>query len=102
MTIRLRIVQGRPQGKHLSFDHGEYVFGRGEECHVRPNSEWVSRQHCLLRVTRNAASIRDLASGSGTLVNGIRITQEQVLAQGDRVEVGPLMFEVDLDLPPCI
>src|SRR5437879_5853864 len=102
MTIRLRVVQGRPNGKNLSFDHGEFIFGRGEECHVRPNSEWVSRQHCVLRVTRDAAWIRDLASCSGTLVNGVRVTSEQALAQGDLVEVGPLVFEVDLDLPPCI
>src|SRR5437868_3375578 len=103
MTIKLLVIQGNPQGKCLQFRIGkEYMFGRGEECHIRPNSEWVSRQHCMLRVTRDAAWIRDLASCSGTLVNGIRITQEQALAQGDRVEVGPLVFEVDLDLPPCI
>ncbi len=99
MTIRLRIVHGRPNGKQLFFDRGEYLFGRGVECHVRPNSEWVSRQHCILRVTPDAAWIRDLASCSGTLVNGVRVTQEQALSQGDMVEVGPLVFEVFLDLP---
>ncbi len=97
MTVRLRIVHGRPQGEHLSFDRGEYVFGRGAECHVRPNSAWVSRQHCLLRVTPDAAWLRDLGSRAGTLVNGQRLVDERCLAHGDRVEVGPLVFEVQFE-----
>jgi pSer/pThr/pTyr-binding forkhead associated (FHA) protein len=97
MTLRLRIVHGKPNGTQLSFDRGEYLFGRGAECHVRPNSEWVSRQHCLLRVTPEAAWLRDLGSPTGTLVNGVRLLREQLLAQGDLVEVGPLVFEVQID-----
>jgi pSer/pThr/pTyr-binding forkhead associated (FHA) protein len=97
MNVRLRIVEGRPNDRPLSFERGDYLIGRGEECHVRPNSEWVSRQHCLLRVTRDAAWLRDLGSGAGTLVNGVRVTNEVSLAHGDLVEVGPMVFQVSLD-----
>ena len=100
MAIRLRLVQGRPQGQQLFFNGGEYLFGRGAECHVRPNSEWVSRQHCMLRVTGQAVSLRDLGSRNGTLVNGVRIVEECNLSHGDLVEVGPLVFEVQFDPPP--
>ena len=98
MTLRLRLVQGRPQGKHLAFDRGEYLVGRGNECHVRPNSEWVSRQHCLLRVTQDEAWVRDLGSDTGTLINGVRLQREHLLNPGDLLEVGPLVFEVQLSL----
>src|SRR5262245_3586756 len=94
MTLCLRLVVGRPHGQHLAFDRGEYVVGRGSECHIRPNSEWVSRQHCLLRVTPRAAWVRDLGSRTGTLVNGVRLLCEHLLAPGDMLEVGPLVFEV--------
>jgi len=100
MVIRLRLVQGRPQGQQLLFESGEYLFGRGAECHVRPNCEWVSREHCLLRVTPDAALLRDLGSRNGTLVNGVRIVEEHNLAHGDLVVVGPLVFEVQFDPPP--
>src|SRR5262245_47567386 len=100
MVIRLRLVQGRPQGQQLLFERGEYLFGRGAECHVRPNSEWVSREHCLLRVTPEAALLRDLGSRNGTLVNGVRILEEQNLAHGDLVVVGPLVFQVQFDPAP--
>src|SRR5262245_6887947 len=97
MAIQLRVVKGRPRGKRLLFPHGEYVFGRGAECHVRPNSDWVSRQHCLIKVTSDTALIRDLGSRNGTLVNGVRLLNECPLADGDMVEVGPLVFEVQID-----
>src|SRR5262249_36296519 len=90
-------VQGRPRGKSLVFPEGEYVFGRGAECHIQPNSEWVSRQHCLLRVGPKGAFIRDLNSRNGTLVNGKRVLEELRLVHGDQVQVGPLVFEVRLD-----
>ncbi len=97
MNVKLLIVQGRPEGKSLQFPQGEYVFGRGAECHVRPNSDWVSRQHCLLRVSPSGAALRDLGSRNGTLVNGVRLLQECSLRHGDQVQVGPLVFEVLLD-----
>lgn len=100
MTVKLLVVQGKPQGKSLVFPVGEYVFGRGAECHIRPNSDWVSRQHCMLRVTPDAVSVRDLGSRNGTLVNGVRVLGEHRLAAGDQLQVGPLVFELQLDEAP--
>jgi pSer/pThr/pTyr-binding forkhead associated (FHA) protein len=97
MTIQLIVVQGRPAGRALRFPPGQYYFGRGAECHVRPNSDWVSRQHCLLRVTREGAWLRDLGSRNGTLVNGELLAGERLLAKGDQIQVGPLVFEVQPD-----
>jgi predicted component of type VI protein secretion system len=97
MNIKLLVVQGRPQGKSLLFPPGEFLVGRGAECHLRPDSEWVSRQHCLLRVTGAGIAVRDLGSRNGTLVNGVRVLGERALAHGDQVQVGPLVFEVQLE-----
>ena len=97
MNIRLLVVQGKPAGKSLLFGPGDYFLGRGQECHVRFNSDWVSRQHCLLRVTHDQASVRDLGSRNGTLVNGQLVGPERFLLQGDQVQIGPVVFEVHLD-----
>jgi pSer/pThr/pTyr-binding forkhead associated (FHA) protein len=97
MTVKLLVVQGRPYGKTLLFPSGEYFFGRGPECQVRPESEWVSRQHCLLRVTADAVFVRDLGSRNGTLVNGTLVEHERQLLHGDQVQIGPLVFEVQLE-----
>ncbi len=97
MTVKLLVVQGRPFGKTLLFPCGDYYFGRGPECHVRPESEWVSRQHCLLRVTADKVFVRDLGSRNGTLVNGELVEKERQLAHGDQVQIGPLVFEVQIE-----
>lgn len=94
MPLQLQLVHGRPHGQDLSFDRGDYLVGRGNECHIQPNSDWVSRQHCLLRVTPSDAWVRDLGSGVGTLINGVRLLGEHQLTAGDLLEVGPLVFKV--------
>jgi pSer/pThr/pTyr-binding forkhead associated (FHA) protein len=94
MKVNLVVVHGKPPGKTLDFPCGEFVFGRGSECHVRPNSSWVSRQHCILRVTETQAQLCDLGSTNGTLINGKRLVGETKLAHGDQIQLGPLVFEV--------
>jgi pSer/pThr/pTyr-binding forkhead associated (FHA) protein len=97
MDVQMLVVQGKPRGHCLRFPIGEFVFGRGPECHIRPNSEWVSRQHCMLRVARDAVHIRDLGSTNGTLVNGSRLIGEQRLEAGDQLQIGPLVLQLVLD-----
>jgi pSer/pThr/pTyr-binding forkhead associated (FHA) protein len=95
MNVHLKVVQGKPHNHRLHFSVGEFFFGRGPECHVRPNSELVSRQHCMLKVTADGAlSIRDLGSANGTLVNGRRVVGERPLATGDVLQLGPVILQV--------
>jgi pSer/pThr/pTyr-binding forkhead associated (FHA) protein len=96
MNLRLLVVQGRPAGKALIFAPGEYYLGRGEECHVRFNSEIVSRQHCELHVREDHATLKDLGSRNGTLVNG-QLVREHTLHDGDQVQIGAVVFAVRLE-----
>lgn len=101
MKVKMLVVQGKPKGKCLTFPPGEYIIGRGEECHVRPNSPWVSRQHCLLVIGQKSVAIRDLGSRNGTVVNGARVNGERRLHLGDKLQIGPLVLElIELDPPP--
>ena len=93
MIVKLLVVHGKPAGRELLFGPGEHFLGRGPECQVRFNSEWVSRQHCVLVVADGEAKIRDLGSRNGTLVNGVLIREAATLAEGDRVQIGPVTFE---------
>jgi pSer/pThr/pTyr-binding forkhead associated (FHA) protein len=96
MHAKLLVVRGQPQGKLLVFPSGEYVIGRGDECHIRPNSSWVSRQHCILNVSEDGVSLKDLGSTNGTLVNGRRVMGESQLSDGDHVQIGPLVFKLSV------
>jgi pSer/pThr/pTyr-binding forkhead associated (FHA) protein len=97
MDVKMLIVQGQSRGKFLRFPPGEFVFGRGPECHIRPNSPWVSRQHCLVRIARETVHVRDLGSSNGTLINGMRLIGERCLQPGDKLQVGPLVLQFVVD-----
>src|SRR5205807_295231 len=62
-------------------------IGRGEEAEIRLDDEGVSRLHCSLEARGPEAILRDLGSQNGTYVGGER-TQERVLVDGDRVQIG--------------
>ena len=94
MDVQMLVIQGRPRGKRLRFPPGEFIFGRGPECHVRPDGPSVSRQHCLLRVGIDGVHIRDLGSTNGTLVNGSRVREELPLKDGDLLQLGPLVLQL--------
>ena len=102
MDVQLVVVQGKPHGHCLKFAPGEFVFGRGPECAIRPNSDWVSRQHCLMRVEANKVSLRDLGSTNGTLVNGRLLTGERDLQDGDTLQLGPLVLQVLISELPTV
>jgi pSer/pThr/pTyr-binding forkhead associated (FHA) protein len=107
MSVRMKVVQGKPHGSYLEFPEGEFVVGRGPECHVRPNSELISRQHCLLRIRGAVLVVRDLGSTNGTLVNGKRLMDECALGDGDTIQLGPLVLQVVVeadgaDVPPAV
>ena len=99
MKLCIKVVKGKPQGQILQFPKGEFMFGRGPECDVRPNSDLISRQHCLLQITDDGASIRDVGSRNGTLVNGQLVIGARKLMEGDTVQLGPLVLEIHMDLP---
>ena len=51
----------------------KFLVGRGEECHLRPQSHLVSRMHCAILVEEGSATIEDCGSTNGTFVNGEKI-----------------------------
>jgi pSer/pThr/pTyr-binding forkhead associated (FHA) protein len=78
MWLVLHVLEGEPLGPALHFPPGQYVFGRAPGCHVLfPWPSAVSRRHCILFVNDQGASVRDLRSRNGTVVNSRRITREQ-------------------------
>jgi pSer/pThr/pTyr-binding forkhead associated (FHA) protein len=93
MKAQLTVVFGKPRNTVKMLPLGDCLIGRGDECQVRTNSPLVSRQHCLVHVTKESAVLRDLGSTNGTLVNGKRILGERILVPGDLLQIGPVVFE---------
>ncbi|MFZ5833423.1 MAG: FHA domain-containing protein [Planctomycetota bacterium] len=96
MEVKLVVCSGKSVGKTIAVSAAKFLIGRSEDCHLRPQSDLVSRHHCAILVDEGSASIRDLGSRNGTQVNGERIRSEVELKPGDRVKVGPLEFDVQI------
>lgn len=98
MRSRIRIVSGPSLGETLEVAAGKLIIGREEDCHLRPDSDFISRHHCALLLDDYTLRIRDLGSKNGTFVNGSRIKSgETILSHGDRVSIGEMTFVIDLD-----
>jgi pSer/pThr/pTyr-binding forkhead associated (FHA) protein len=96
MEMKLKVLEGSQVGAEVPVPGPKFFVGRGEDCHLRPRSEMVSRHHCVLLVEQGYAGVRDFGSKNGTYVNGERVVGERALTAGDTLSVGPLKFEVML------
>lgn len=94
LQAELKILGGKHQGKLISLHTKKFLVGREQDCHLRPNSDLVSRHHCVFSVDEYSVRLRDLGSTNGTLVNGGPIRGEILLKSGDRVTIGKLELEV--------
>jgi predicted component of type VI protein secretion system len=94
LQVTLKVVGGKQDGKTLPLTSRKFLVGREQDCQLRPNSDLVSRHHCVFTNDGFSIRLRDLGSTNGTFVNDERLFGEVGLKSGDRVRVGKLEFEV--------
>lgn len=97
IVASLKVVGGKNAGQQINLPTGKFLVGREEDCHLRPNSDLVSRHHCVFMVDEFAVRLRDLGSTNGTIVNDEPLHGATTLKAGDRVGFGKLDFEVVID-----
>ena len=96
MPITLR-VEG-PESSHvLSFDsYATVVVGRAETAQICVRDDaYFSRKHCRLEIAPPQAKVVDLDSSNGTLVNGERVTDRE-LVHGDVISGGSTTIRVEI------
>jgi len=95
------LVMFRSDGERRSFSivRDMTVIGRREDCDLRIPLGEVSRKHCRLVRDGDTLKLEDLGSSNGTFLNGQRV-QEALLSPGDTIQVGPVVFAVQIDGEP--
>ena len=91
------MAQGNNQGKVIPIAGPHFLIGRDPECHLRPSSPAISKQHCALDIREDKVHVRDFGSTNGTFVNGEQVAGERELKAGDNLKVGPLEFTVRIE-----
>jgi DNA-binding NtrC family response regulator len=83
----LLLLTGPSAGRRYELG-AEAVLGRSPSCEIPLDDVKVSRRHAKVSIQDGRASITDLGSRNGTLVNGEKISAEVPLAPGDQIQVG--------------
>jgi len=101
MDVRLIYFGANGQRREVHLHPGVVSLGRAEECHLRIPAETVSRRHCQIEVSAKQVILTDMGSSNGTLVNGQKIVDDDVILKaGDIITVGPATFTVQIDGKP--
>jgi hypothetical protein len=75
-------------GERITLDTDSLKIGRQASCRVVFNDSNVSREHAQMRRSADGWKLLDLGSTNGTKINGVKITEEQLLANGDELGFG--------------
>lgn len=96
IAAELSVIGGKHMGQVIPLNRRKFLIGREHDCQLRPNSERVSRHHCVFSLDDFSVRLKDLGSTNGTFVNGNRIQKETVLSNGDHIVIGNLEFQLSV------
>jgi pSer/pThr/pTyr-binding forkhead associated (FHA) protein len=100
MQVNMVIFKRDGQRKDISLAKPVSVIGRRDDCDLRVPLLGVSRQHCQVIAKDGKVTLKDLNSSNGTFVNDKRVNQQD-LKPGDRVQVGPVTFVIQIEGKPA-
>lgn len=92
MIVKLLVLEGIHKGRELPLPETIYMIGRDKQCHLRPHCQQVSQLHCAIAAWAGQVRVRDLKSKNGTFLNGKAINGEVLVHDGDRLQIGSLVF----------
>jgi DNA-binding CsgD family transcriptional regulator len=78
-----------PGGRQLRpVERERITIGRGVDNDVTVDDPEASRRHAIIEQLGAASVVRDLSSRNGTWINGVRLSGDRPLKDGDEVRVG--------------
>lgn len=92
--VRLTVAEEGKPPREYTVEKARVVLGRGK-CDIRIHDPEASREHCAIEIYEGVATIRDLQSANGTVLNG-HLVSEHVLKHGDHVKIGTTVVTVSL------
>jgi serine/threonine protein kinase len=88
MSAMLLVVSGPDKGRSFPLQPGQTLqVGRSQATTTKLTDPTVSRVHCEVDYGRDPPMLINI-SNSGTMVNGLKIVEEQPLNPGDVIRVG--------------
>lgn len=89
------ISQGNQAGLSADLASGVVMIGRGADCQLILDDDYVSTRHARVVSTPNGIYVEDLGSTNGTYVNGQRITAPTTITFADTVRIGKTILKLE-------
>ena len=89
------ISQGNQAGLSAELSGGAVMIGRGADCQLILDDDYVSTRHARVVSTPNGIYVEDLGSTNGTYVNGQRITAPTTITLADTVRIGKTILKLE-------
>ncbi len=85
----LAIDTVKETGRIEKLEPGMYTMGRGGQCEIVIQDEYMSGKHAAIRIDDNGPVLLDLGSRNGTFLDDEKITGEAPLKSGSVIRLGP-------------
>jgi ABC-2 type transport system ATP-binding protein len=93
---KLRVVSGPAEGTTLTIEDAVEIGRTGAAAQLFSDDLEISRSHArIARAQRGDLVLEDLNSTNGTYLNGWRIPSPQMLSNGDEIQVGGTVLQLD-------
>ena len=89
------ISQGNQAGLSADLAGGVVMIGRGADCQLILDDDYVSTRHARVVSTPNGIYVEDLGSTNGTYVNGQRITAPTTITFADTVRICKTILKLE-------
>jgi len=96
MEVKLVVANGSHQGQVIEIKREIFEIGKSPKCQLSPGGPGVGRHHCAIFRKEGYAAIKPLDPVEKTILNGVHITTPMKLRNGDKFQVGGMIFEVQL------
>ena len=100
MDVNLVLFKKDGSQKSFALPSNITVIGRRHDCDLCIPLDEVSRRHCQLDRNNEILEVRDIDSRNGTYLNGRQVNGETPVKAGDYLQVGPLVFQLQIDGEP--
>ncbi|MBT2326312.1 FHA domain-containing protein [Variovorax paradoxus] len=101
---RLIVMESSGNARSVALNLGETTIGRAETNDIVVSAEQVSQVHASILIGPVLVTLKTSSSGHSTFVNGTRVHETLVLANGDVIRLGTceMRFLADDKVPQAV